>query len=252
MHLRQKLRTARRTYNEDGIGGVYRAIRSRVPEAFSSIYRSLLPRQFKESHELAFWKGYQATHETNSSWYPTWFTAHFRLTADSYAGKRILDIGCGPLGSLEWADNALERVGLDPLAQKYRRLGTSRHKMAYVSAPSERIPFEDGHFDVVSSFNSLDHVANVAETIDEITRVLKRGGLFLLITELNHQPTPTEPQAFGWDIVDRFRPALELLEKREYEWTPNGIYQAIEARHWFDRANPTNRAGVLSAMFRKP
>jgi hypothetical protein len=69
---------------------------------------------------------------------------------------------------------------------------------------------------------------------------------------VNHLPTPTEPQAFGWDIVDRFRPALELLEKREYEGTSNGIYQALEARHWFDHSNPANRAGVLSATFRKP
>jgi SAM-dependent methyltransferase len=248
---REKIRTARRTYNDDGVGGLYRELRSRSGRAVVPRHLpDLAPRQFKESHELAFWKGYRATRAVSNA-YQQWFTSHFGLTASGYTGKRILDIGCGPLGSLEWADGALERVGLDPLARRYRRLGTSRHKMIYVAAPSEHIPFEDGHFDVVSSFNSLDHVASITKTIRELTRVLRRGGLFLLITELNHQPTPTEPQTFGWDIVDRFQPALELLEKREYERSPDGIYQSIEAANWFDHGNPTDRAAVVSAKFCK-
>jgi len=252
MHLRQKLHTAQGVYARDGIGGVYSALRSRLSESFNTLYQNFRSTRFKESHELAFWKEYQAKYgKSNNSWYMIWFTTHFGLTPEWYAGKRILDIGCGPLGSLEWAGLALERVGLDPLARKYQRLGASRHKMTYVAAPSEHIPFDDGHFDVVSSFNSLDHVASVPRTIDEIVRVLKRGGLFLLITELNHHPTPTEPQTFGWDIVDRFQPALELIEAREYERSPVGVYTSIEARQWFDRGNPAERPGVVSSKFQK-
>jgi len=253
MHLRQKLHTAHGIYAQGGIGSVYRVLRSRLSEAspLNTLYRNLLPRRFKESHELAYWEGVHAAHDTDNSWYVTLFTTYFGLTPEWYSGKRILDIGCGPLGSLEWADLALERVGLDPLARKYQQLGAARHKMTYVAAPSEHIVFEDGHFDVVSSFNSLDHVASVPRTIDEIVRVLKRRGLFLLITEVNHHPTPTEPQTFGWDIVDRFQPALELIEAREYERSPVGVYTSIEARQWFDRGNPAERPGVVSSKFQK-
>ena len=39
---------------------------------------------------------------------------YFNLDKSFYKNKRILDVGCGPRGSLEWDDMALERVGLDP------------------------------------------------------------------------------------------------------------------------------------------
>jgi len=55
-----------------------------------------------------------------------------------------LDIGCGPRGSLEWADMTKERYGLDPLANEYLKLGADKHKMKYVASGAEKIPFEDG------------------------------------------------------------------------------------------------------------
>ena len=88
-----------------------------------------------------------------------------------------MDIGCGPRGSLEWAEMATVRVGLDPLAESYRELGTEEHRMQYVASGSENVPFPDGTFDIVTSFNSLDHVHNLNKTIREIKRVLKPGGL---------------------------------------------------------------------------
>jgi ubiquinone/menaquinone biosynthesis C-methylase UbiE len=43
------------------------------------------------------------------------------------------------------------------------------HGMTYVAARSEEIPFPEGYFDVVSSFNSLDHV-------DDLDGPLARSG----------------------------------------------------------------------------
>lgn len=70
---------------------------------------------------------------------------------------------------------ASERVGLDPLVDGYRALGIGQHKMTYVKGGSEKIPFPDGHFDIVTSFNSLDHVDNLDATVAEITRVTAPG-----------------------------------------------------------------------------
>jgi len=68
--------------------------------------------------------------------------------------------------------------------------------MNYVSSGSEHIPFVDNYFDVVCSFNSLGHVDNLEKSISEIKRVLKVGGLFLLLTDVNHEPTECEPLFF--------------------------------------------------------
>ncbi len=65
-----------------------------------------------------------------------------------------------PDGSLEWAVMATERIRLDPLAKDCFKLGAHQEKMKYVAAPTKAMPFEDNYFDIISSFNSLDHVDN--------------------------------------------------------------------------------------------
>lgn len=162
-----------------------------------------------------------------------------------------MDIGCGPRGSLEWADMAAERIGIDPLAESYRKLGTHRHKMQYMAADSEQISSSDQYFDVVSSFNSFDHVENLDRTVNEIIRVIASGGLFLLLTDVNHDPTVCEPIVYSWDIAGKFLPSLKVLEEKYYEKSAGGMYKSIQARVPYDHANKLRRYGSLSAKLKK-
>ena len=50
--------------------------------------------------------------------------------------------------------------------------------MKYIAAPSERIPFPDGYFDIVMCLNALDSVDDLNKTIAEIKRITRKGGLF--------------------------------------------------------------------------
>lgn len=163
----------------------------------------------------------------------------------------VLDIGCGPRGSLEWAEKALERVGLDPLAKDYLKLGAASHRMTYIASGSESIPFADGYFDIVCSFNSLDHVADLKRTIAEIVRVVKLGGLFLLLSEVNHAPTKCEPTTFSWDIVQSFTPYFEILEERHFDKKDGGMYENILANVPYDHSNKACHCGIISVKFQR-
>ena len=78
----------------------------------------------KKVGEFSYWSTQKDNEgEFQNSWFERFYTSHFGLTVEDYAGKRVLDVGCGPRGSLEWATTALERVGVDPLADEYLRLG---------------------------------------------------------------------------------------------------------------------------------
>lgn len=207
----------------------------------------------KGTEELSYWRGcLEREGVLQNSWYHGFYTVHFGLSDDFYAGKRILDIGCGPRGSLEWADMTALRVGLDAIADDYRALGADRQKMIYLQAVAEAIPFPADHFDVVCSFNSLDHVDDLDAAIREIMRVLAPGGLFLLLTDLHDEPTVCEPSTFSWDIVARCAPPLEVLDERHYEKGERGMYTSITDAVPFDHNDARQRYGVLSVKFRKP
>ena len=188
---------------------------------------SVLPsgarRRFKHYHELRYWRGVTAPIRDNRAkleheraHYEHFYTSFFGLSREDYDGRALLDIGCGPCGSLEWAKNARERVGLDPLADEYRKLANDTQAMTYCAAPSEAIPYPDGHFDSVSAFNCLDHVDDVEKTVREMKRVTAPGGRILLIVEIGHAPTPTEPHHLDESVVELFAPEFEVVSMRSY------------------------------------
>lgn len=204
----------------------------------------------KEFYEWLFWKIQKFKEKKlNNKHYQHFFTEYFELPFEYYNDKKVLDIGCGPRGSLEWATNTSERVGLDTLADKYVKLEGKNHDMTYVQASAENIPFPDNYFDVVSSFNSLDHVDDLALSIKEIKRVLKKGGYFLLIADIHDHATICEPSAFDWNIIHIFSPELTLITEHHYEG--NLMYKSIREAKVFDHTNLESRYGILTAKFRK-
>jgi ubiquinone/menaquinone biosynthesis C-methylase UbiE len=199
----------------------------------------------KEEAEFLYWRRRRRGGPLGNHHYERYFTDLFALDRAFFDGKRILDVGCGPRGSLEWAGMASERVGVDPLAHRYRRLGTDEHRMSYVRAGAESLPFPDGSFDVVSSFNSLDHVDDVDRAIAEIVRVADPAGTILLITEVDRPATLTEPQEFGADVLSRFA-GWRVEHERRVRMTGE-IYASLDEGH-----PPDGGPAVLAARLSGP
>ena len=99
------------------------------------------------------------------------FLKHLCVDADYFAGKRVLEVGAGPLGwGLDFT--GCEWHVLDPLVDAYRRMGYRLvEKFTYHEGYAEEMPFADGEFDAVVAFNSLDHVDDFEQTCAEIVRV---------------------------------------------------------------------------------
>lgn len=97
-------------------------------------------------------------------------------------GKRLLDVGCGVGIFLNMARKEnWEVTGVDvsSFATQYARehfgLDARQGRLADLNLPSES-------FDVVTMWDTFEHVADPAVELTEIRRILKKGGILLLDT----------------------------------------------------------------------
>lgn len=100
--------------------------------------------------------------------------------------KRVLDYGCGSgYGSARIAEMAasVDAVDVADDAIKHAREQFPRDNLRFSSIdPSAPLPFPDGSFDTVLSFQVFEHVTNVDHYLGEIKRVLVPGGALVLVT----------------------------------------------------------------------
>lgn len=229
-------------------------LKQQLQETVRLLHDRVSRRSLKEKQELACWRRKKREVGDFGNGYYRWFyTELFGLDQSFYDGKRIVDIGCGPRGSLEWADNCARRVGLDPLANEYLQLGADAHKMTYVAGTVETAVAEFGEssFDVVCSFNSLDHVDNLSVAVAQIKHITAPNGLFLLIVDVHDSPTLCEPSPVSWGLPEQFAPEFQVVDKLELEKKGGGVYQSIEQRIAFAHDDSTSRYGILVAKLER-
>src|SRR5215469_14800899 len=102
-------------------------------------------------------------------------------------GKQALDVGCGGgLLAEEFARLGCQVTGLDPsepsLATARAHARQSGLDIAYRVGVGEALPFADETFDLAYCCDVLEHVNDLAQVLSEISRVLRRGGLFFYDT----------------------------------------------------------------------
>lgn len=97
---------------------------------------------------------------------------------------RILDVGCGTgrlLGRAQ--ERGFDVYGIDPAegmvleARKLYGLSSDRVRVA----GADRIPFDDGQFDLVTACGAMLHVEDMAPAAREMLRVTRPGGLVRIL-----------------------------------------------------------------------
>jgi len=97
----------------------------------------------------------------------------------------ILDIGCG-FGEFVGIvfDNMVE-VGIDINKKDLVKAASGKSYKNLILADARKLPFDDGSFDCVVSISTLEHIKKVDKAIEEVERVLKKGGIFIFSVPTN-------------------------------------------------------------------
>lgn len=104
------------------------------------------------------------------------------------AGRSVLDLGCGTgYGTARLAPRCKSIVGVDVSEQAVSAAAAgfrAPNLQFRTVAPTEiaPLPFEDSSFDVVLSFQVIEHVADPVGYLTEARRVLVEGGVMIVAT----------------------------------------------------------------------
>jgi ubiquinone/menaquinone biosynthesis C-methylase UbiE len=143
-----------------------------------------------------------------------------------------LEIGPGPgyLG-LEWLKrtDGTQLKGLEissdmiALASKNATEYNLSHRVKYYQGDAQQMPFKDGDFDAVFSNGSLHEWANPAAILNEIDRVVKPGGKYL-ISDLRRDMNPlikwflwltVKPKGMRPGLITSLNASYTMAEIRE-------------------------------------
>ena len=100
-------------------------------------------------------------------------------------GKEVLDAACGAgYGSAVLGTRARRVVGVDVSdeAVAYARTRYGGDNVEFATANVNALPFEDDSFDVVVSFETVEHVRDPKMFLREVARVLRGEGTFVVST----------------------------------------------------------------------
>ncbi len=150
---------------------------------------------------------------------------HFLATKVPIAGKDVVEIGSGRGGGANYIAKHLNPnnyIGID-LAQNAVDLANKNYSLpnlTFLQGSAEAIPLPDQSVDVVLNVESCHSYGSVPLFLNEVKRVLKPGGHFLMVDFRNSQENM---------LILKNELSASKLELREQEDISTNVVQAIEA-----------------------
>jgi len=165
-------------------------------------------------------------------------------------GKDFLDLGCLTGGrTAAWFEKFGFRSAfgfdIDPeFVRAAKEFAEARgNNSGFCVSIGEQMPIRDGSFDVVASYDVIEHVQNPADVFSEAWRVLRPGGAFFVVF-----PTHFQPLESHLGLATRMVGLLNLFPGRI---VAEAFYETIAERGpdhaWYNSSSPE-----LPEFYRSP
>lgn len=158
-----------------------------------------------------------------------WGTEHhhrYIVAADLCHGKKVLDVASGEgYGSAFLATVAASVTGVDVSEETilFAQQKYSLDNLQYIQGSAAALPFEDNSFDVVVSFETIEHLTEQEAMMDELARVLRPEGLLIISSPDKLEYTDVPQHENEYHVKELYRREFEaLIEKRFSNYTVYG------------------------------
>jgi O-antigen biosynthesis protein len=110
----------------------------------------------------------------------------YELAKDFVKNKEVLDIACGTgygsdmlaaAGAKRLIGMDIDKIAVQTASQKYRR-----ENLEFRQGKAEKLELADRSMDIVTSFETIEHLEEPKKYLSEIKRVLKDEGLLIIST----------------------------------------------------------------------
>ncbi|TVY11834.1 class I SAM-dependent methyltransferase [Paenibacillus cremeus] len=120
--------------------------------------------------------------------------SRYELACEFVKGARVLDAACGTGYGTKMLDEAgaKEVIGVDISTETigHAKAGYTGRNTQYMVGDILQLPFKDRTFDVIVSFETIEHVPDGSAWIREASRMLTNNGLFLVSTPNRYVSNP--------------------------------------------------------------
>ena len=105
----------------------------------------------------------------------------------------IVDVGCGTGSALRHAAAKVTNgnlIGIDPvprmieIAKELTKENETSYQINFEVGSAEDLPVEDSIADIVLAFDSIDHWNDIQHGLNEVLRILKPEGKFIIVKDL--------------------------------------------------------------------
>jgi ubiquinone/menaquinone biosynthesis C-methylase UbiE len=172
--------------------------------------------------------------EAGEMWAEHWHRYH--AIQHLVAGKRVLDVACGEgygsallsrlasaVSGVDISNEAVTHATAEYLTQK---------NLKFIEASCTQLPFADHSFDVVVSFETIEHITEHDSFLDEIKRVLTTDGLLIISSPNKAEYSDARNFQNEFHVKELYRDELATLIMKRFthaRWLSqrNGFYSLI-------------------------
>ncbi len=166
----------------------------------------------------------------------------------------VLEVGCGEgYGIAILAPKAEEYVAIDKFQTS---LDQYEHQFPHLSFTQTSVPplkYPDNHFDYIVSFQVIEHIEEDVRLIEEMSRVLKPGGVMVMTTPNIKMSLTRNP----WHIREyTVQELTNILRKYFSDVNMKGVYGNKKVMDYYDKNKASvekfTRFDVFNLQYRLP